>query len=82
MYDQGILRQVLWELAAAGELKEKFPAAVLFNPARQLDRADILALPVVRTALGDQNRVAVFQLVQIMGAVNRCICLLYTSRNQ
>ena len=47
----------------------EFFAGVLLNPARQLDRADVVTLAVMGAAFRDQDGITVFQCIQGTGTV-------------
>ena len=61
MDDERVGGEVLREAAARGEREPQRFSGVLLDPRRQLDGADVGALPVVRAPLGDQHAVAVAQ---------------------
>ena len=66
----GIRGKVLWEFGAGAELEIQGLAGVLLEPVWQLYGSNVAALAVVGAALGDQNGVAVLQLIQPGSSVN------------
>ena len=62
--DQGIRRQVFREIAAAGRFDADILMRIITKPAGNLDRADVVALAMMGTAFGNEDRVAVLQLFQ------------------
>ena len=75
--DEGIFAQIVGKFGAGGEFKIELFAGVFPNPVRKLDRADIVALPVVRTSLGNKNRVAVLQLFKLSCTVNELLQIAF-----
>lgn len=73
MQHQRIRRKIRRERAAGGEFEGEFLAGVFPNPCRKLDGADVAALAVVRTALADENRIAVGQRVERIRAAKSCV---------
>lgn len=67
----GIRGKVLWEFGAGAELEIQGLAGVLLEPVWQLYGADVVALAVVGTALGDENGVPVLKVFQ---GGNACYC--------
>ena len=59
VYHHSIGRKVVREARAAGPFEFKLLAGILHQPARYLDRADVIALAVMGTALAYQQLVAV-----------------------
>ena len=80
--DERVRGEVIRELTARGEGKIDVPAGVAFHPARQLFRADVTALAVMCAALGDENRIAVFQTPQRRRAQNRRAQVALVARKQ
>ncbi len=73
MDDHGVFLRgkLLGEAPAGGEFKAKVPSRVLPDPSGQLHRADVLALAVVGTALGNEHLFAVLQLLEERRALRR-----------
>ena len=67
--DHLIAIQFQREFRSAGEFKIQLFSGIIPNPARKLDRADIITLSVVRAAFRDQDGITIFQCVQGTGAV-------------
>ena len=59
MNDELVGGKIGREFAARSECDIHIRAGELFDPRRQLDRTDVAALTVMRTALGDQHTVAI-----------------------
>lgn len=62
MNDKLITAEILRKFAAAAPLILKLCTSKLFQPARQLNGADILTLAMMSATLADKNLIPVFQL--------------------
>ena len=56
-------RQILLKAAAGGIGEHRLFSRIAPDPARQLDRADIIALAVMGAALADQDLAALLELI-------------------
>ena len=63
-------REVQGIRAAAGEDQFDVLAGVLTDPPRKLDRPDVITLPVMRAAFGDEDFVAVLQGINCFGTAD------------
>ena len=56
--------------------------SVFPDPARHLDRTDIIALSVVGTALGNQNGIAIFQILNRLRTGDLHCQISFVTRHQ
>ena len=61
VHDQGVGRKVIGKFRAGAGTEFRIHPGILPDPAGDLYRADIVALAVMGTALGDEDFIAVFQ---------------------
>lgn len=59
MDDEAVAAKVIRKFSPACKLKMKLLTGMLPNPVRKLYRSDILALPVMGTAFGDKDGIAI-----------------------
>ena len=78
VHHQRIGRKILGKVAAGAEVKVELPARVPADPARQLDGADVLALPVVRAALGfcSCSLAILISMSSLMASSSSSLCLV------
>ena len=74
--DELVRLEIIRECAAACEMIIEFFAGVLLNPARQLDRADVVTLAVMGAAFRDQDGIAFLKSIQCLDTTD---CLLQTA---
>lgn len=61
VYDHAKGREVQRIRAAAGEYELDILAGVLSDPPRKLDRPDVITLPMMRAAFGDEDFVSIHE---------------------
>ena len=71
MNDKRIFRNVFGKIPARREVENNVLSRIFADPIRQFDRADVVALPVVRATLADKHTVAVAEFVECVRTVRQ-----------
>ena len=82
MNDHSVAAKILRKAGARGGLEADLRAGLLTDPGGELDRADIAALPVMRTSLGDQDEIAVLKRIDLAGALHRFVQKAFVAGHQ
>ena len=82
MNDQLIAGHILWKFRPRCKMKLRRFSRVLTDPGRQLLRADVTALAMMRTALGNKDRISVLYHFQRFCALCRLFQIPLIPRKQ
>ena len=82
MNDQLIAGHILWKFRPRCKMKLRRFSRVLTDPSRQLLRADVTALAMMRTALGNKDRISVLYHFQRFCALCRLFQIPLIPRKQ
>ena len=70
MHHQRVPGKILRKFSAAGKGEVYVFSRIFPDPGRHFDRSDVLALAMMRTALGNQDRIPVFQILDGSGSLH------------